>query len=84
MSLAQSNSSNITNDETKKINDESLALLNLGRYNDLIVLFDRALAIDPNDTEVLYDKGLALDFLGKYYEAISLFDKALAINPNDY
>jgi Flp pilus assembly protein TadD len=55
-------------------------------------LFDKALAINPNNTGALSEKGRALLKLGvtnntidvqKFNEAIGLFDKALAINPNN-
>jgi tetratricopeptide (TPR) repeat protein len=51
-------------------------------YNESIVFFDKALAINPNNTAALNNKGLALAKLGMYNESIVFFDKALAINPN--
>jgi heparosan-N-sulfate-glucuronate 5-epimerase len=71
----------VANDITA-LNNKGLALAKLGKYNESIVFFDKALAINPNNTAALNNKGLALAKLGKYNESIVFFDKALAINPN--
>jgi tetratricopeptide (TPR) repeat protein len=55
----------------------------MGEYNESIVYFDKALAIDPDNTSALNNKGLALAKLGEYNESIAYFDKALAIDPTD-
>jgi hypothetical protein len=67
---------------TNELNNNGSALAKLGKYNESIVFFDKALAINPNNTAALNNKGLALAKLGKYNESIVFFDKALAINPN--
>jgi hypothetical protein len=64
------------------LNNNGSALAKLGKYNESIVFFDKALAINPNNTAALNNKGLSLAKLGKYNESIVFFDKALAINPN--
>ena len=64
------------------LNNKGLALAKLGKYNESIVFFNKALAINPNDFTALNNKGLALAKLGMYNESIALYDKALAINPN--
>jgi tetratricopeptide (TPR) repeat protein len=64
------------------LNNKGLALAKLGMYNQSIVFFDKALAINPNDFSALNNKGLALAKLGMYNQSIVFFDKALAINPN--
>lgn len=43
---------------------------NLGRYNEAITYYDKALAIDPKQAEALYNKGAMLGNLGKHEEAI--------------
>ena len=65
------------------LNKKGLALLNLGKYNESIAYFDKALAINPKNFETLVNKGGALFNLGKYNESIAYFDKALAINPKN-
>jgi heparosan-N-sulfate-glucuronate 5-epimerase len=64
------------------LNNNGSSLAKLGKYNQSIVFFDKALAINPNNTAALNNKGLALAKLGKYNQSIVFFDKALAINPN--
>ncbi|UXM84179.1 protein kinase domain-containing protein [Methanococcus aeolicus] len=55
----------------------------LGKYNEAIKCYDKALQLNPNYAEVWNNKGAALDDLGKYKEAIKCYDKALQLNPNN-
>jgi len=55
----------------------------LGRSEEAVQYYDRALAIDPEDTEALVDKGLALEDLDRTEEAIQYYDRALAIDPGE-
>ena len=68
--------------EIGPLKDKGIALLNLGKSNESIAYFDKALTINPNDVNTLTQKGLALGRLREYNESISYFDKALAINRN--
>ena len=63
--------------------NKGVALDNLGRYEEAITSYDKALAINSTDLDSLYNKGVALDNLGRYEEAITYYDKALAINSTD-
>jgi tetratricopeptide (TPR) repeat protein len=78
---------NMTNkasvDDVETLLNKGRELSNLGKHQEAISYFDKALAIDPNDVDALDNKGLAVANLGKYQEAISYYDKALAIEPND-
>ncbi len=58
-------------------------LYNLGKFDEAIGYYVRALATDPNDTDALKNKGNALDSLGKFDEAIGYYVRALATDPND-
>jgi tetratricopeptide (TPR) repeat protein len=58
-------------------------LYELGRYEEAIEYYDRALAIDPSNIKALNDKGLSLYYSGRYEEAIEYSDRALAIDPNN-
>ena len=58
-------------------------LAQLGRTDEALAAFDRALAIDPQDAEAHNYRGVALALLGRIDEALAAFDRALAINPQD-
>ena len=62
---AQTNTNNVTSDEAIELNEKGAALANLGKYDEAIALYDKALAIEPNHVEALNNKGLALDALNK-------------------
>ena len=68
--------------DVKSINNKGLALNDLGKYQEAIEYYDKALAINPTYLQALHNKGLALFNQGKYQEAIEWFDKALKVNPN--
>ncbi|HSF50891.1 MAG TPA: tetratricopeptide repeat protein [Nitrososphaeraceae archaeon] len=62
---AQTNTNNVTSDEAIELNEKGVALGSLGKYDEAIVLYDKALAIEPNNALALNDKNLALDALNK-------------------
>jgi curved DNA-binding protein CbpA len=59
------------------------ALYALGKYDEAIECYDKAIEIDPGSPVVWNNKGLALNSLGKYDEAIASYDKAIEIDPDD-
>jgi eukaryotic-like serine/threonine-protein kinase len=59
------------------------SLWTLGKNQDAIEYFDRALEINPRDENALHNKGSALDQLGKYQDAIECYNRALQLNPKD-
>jgi tetratricopeptide (TPR) repeat protein len=59
------------------------SLAKLGKAQEAIACFDRALEINPTYADVWYNKGVALRSLCKYQEEIACFDRALEINPGD-
>ena len=59
------------------LNNKGSALDDLGKYDEAITWYDKALAVNPKYVDAFYNKGLALDDLGKYDEAITWYDKAL-------
>ena len=75
LSVAQ-NTENIT-----ALNNKGISLANIGKINESIMSFDKALEIDPTNVATLNNKGFALAKLGKYNESIALYDKALEIDP---
>jgi tetratricopeptide (TPR) repeat protein len=57
------------------------SLDSLGRYQEAISCYNKAIEIDPRHAMAWNNKGVSLDFLGRYQEAISCYDKALEIDP---
>jgi tetratricopeptide (TPR) repeat protein len=76
---------NTTQSQITLLNNKGMSLYNLGRFNESIAYFDKALAIDPNNVTTLDNKGLALLSVSikNYTQAITYFDKALAIDPKN-
>ena len=66
-------------------NNKGVALEKLGRYEEAIRCFDKALEIinSEKDESVWFGKGFAFYNLGRYEEAIRCYDKALKIDPED-
>ena len=60
-----------------------VALDNLGRFEEAIASYNRALEIDPTDAATHYNMGVALDDLGRPEEAIASYRRALEIDPTD-
>ena len=63
------------------LDNRGVALFTVGRFEDALASYDRALAIRPADAETLCHRGHALAFLGRYEEAISAWERVLAIEP---
>jgi tetratricopeptide (TPR) repeat protein len=61
---------------------KGVALKNLGKHNEAIECYDKAIKIDPNYALAWNNKDLALYNLGKYNESIECYDKAIKIDPN--
>jgi len=61
-------------------NSKGASLNALGRHQEAINCYERALAIDPNHPTVWHNKGVALHFLHRHDEAIACYDKALSVN----
>ncbi len=56
-------------------------LYSIGRFDEAILFFDRALKRNPQMYDAWYYKGSSLASLGRFDEAIVCFDKASEINP---
>jgi tetratricopeptide (TPR) repeat protein len=69
-------------DESKEWFDRGNKLYRLGRYEEAISSYDRAIEINPDLHEVWYNLGVSLSNLGRYADAIASYDRAIAINPD--
>ena len=63
--------------------NKGLALYDMGKYEEAIKAYDKAIEINPEEAGAWYNKGLALYDMGKYEEAIKAYDKAIEINPEE-
>jgi tetratricopeptide (TPR) repeat protein len=55
----------------------------LGRLDDALGCYDRALALDAGNSDLHYNRATALQALGRFDAALAGYDAALALNPND-
>src|SRR5918993_3134905 len=62
---ASNNSVNMTN--------KGIEFNKIGKYNEAITFFDKALAIDPRNVVALNEKGNAYGGLGNYSQAIASY-----------
>jgi tetratricopeptide (TPR) repeat protein len=58
------------------------ALLYLKRYEEAIAMYDRAIALKPDDASY-FNKGNALRNMNRFEEAIAMYDRAIALDPVD-
>ena len=62
--------------------DNALKLLDQKKYEEALIAFDNALAIDPTNANAWTNKGNLLAYLNRSNEAVFAYTKALSINPN--
>jgi len=67
-------------DELSMLLGKGQALLSLGKSEEALICFDRALALHPGHAETLVKKGSALEKLNRLDEAISCYDQAIQAN----
>ena len=63
--------------------NHGLMLQHLGRDEEALASFDKALAVRPNDIAALHSRGLICAALGRHAEAVMSYDRVLAIQPAD-
>jgi predicted O-linked N-acetylglucosamine transferase (SPINDLY family) len=56
-------------------------MLRAQRLEEALLLFHRALALEPDNIEALGNRGSVLGALGRYDEALGDYDRALALSP---
>jgi superkiller protein 3 len=62
--------------------NKGLDLLNKGKFDDALKVFDKILKKNSDNDVILTKKGFVLKEIGRYDEAIESLTKALTINPN--
>lgn len=65
-------------------NNDGVKLSKLGKFEEAIECYDKALEINPNFFLAWGNKGLALFNLKRYEETIECFDKIIDIEPRDF
>jgi len=63
--------------------NRGVALEKMGRSEQAVECFDKALEKNPNDSWAWFNKGVSLHRMGLLGEALYCYDKALGFNPND-
>jgi tetratricopeptide (TPR) repeat protein/tRNA A-37 threonylcarbamoyl transferase component Bud32 len=71
-------------DSIEAWNSQTIALANLGKYQESIACCDKVLEIDPEHVGAWYNKGLSLENLGQLIEATKCFERAAEIDPTFY
>ena len=59
------------------------SLMESGKFDDALGLFEQALLLNQDDPDLWNFKGIALRSLGRYEEAMECFNKSLKIDPRD-
>jgi predicted O-linked N-acetylglucosamine transferase (SPINDLY family) len=60
------------------------ALNQLGRWQDAIADYDKAIALDPSYANAYCNRGAALQRLDRLADALDSYDRAVALNPTDH
>ena len=64
-------------------NNKGASLYALGRYEDAVACFDKALEIDPSSPVTWNNKGNPLHSAGRNEEALACYTRAIELNPKD-
>jgi len=70
-------------DDATVLVSRGFLLLDQGRYNDALTMFNQAIALDPYSSRSWYGKGLADFALNDYPNAINDLDRATELSPKD-
>jgi tetratricopeptide (TPR) repeat protein/CHAT domain-containing protein len=63
---------------------QGYALGDLRHYEDAVLSFEKAIALDPNRQEAWFSRSNALAAAGRFQESIVSYQKAAELNPQDY
>ncbi len=56
-------------------------LRELGKYNEALASYDKAIELNPKYADAWIGRGISLNNLEKYNEALASYDKAIKLNP---
>ena len=62
-------------------NNLAKGLKDLGRFDEAIIHFERAIALAPNFADAQFSYGTALHLMNRFEDALVHFEKAIALNP---
>ncbi|WP_103899353.1 tetratricopeptide repeat protein [Petrotoga halophila] len=60
---------------------KGVELSELGRYEEALRAFEKAIEINPQDDKARFGKGVALGELGRHEDALEAYEKVIEINP---
>ncbi len=63
--------------------DRGNTYVEVGRYQDAIDAYDKAIEIDPYNADAWMSKAGALNCLGRYQDALDAVDKVIELDPNN-
>lgn len=67
-------------EDAESLNSKGAGFVRVGRYDEGIECFNKAIEMDPKNAESWWNKGVALVRLEMYFDAIDCFDKAIEID----
>ncbi|MFQ3566214.1 MAG: tetratricopeptide repeat protein [Aggregatilineales bacterium] len=68
--------------EARELMDKGYSLTELGKLDEALIAYDRALALQPDYAWVWARKGRALRLLERYEEALACYEQALSLQPS--
>ena len=71
-------------DRAEMLYKRANALNGLGRWQEALIDYDGAIALDPAHSRAYCNRGSVLDKLARWHEALQSYDQALALNPGDF
>ena len=69
-------------DHAAALSNRGLSLHKLGRLDEALASYDRALATQPDYADALVNRGVTLHDLKRFDEALASYDRAIALRPD--
>ncbi|MDZ4764459.1 MAG: tetratricopeptide repeat protein [Chloroflexota bacterium] len=67
--------------EARELMDKAYSLTELGRADEALIAYDRAIALQPKNAWAWARKARALRLLNRHHEALTIYDEALRLDP---